>query len=294
MNIEIFNDITKEIIKASSNFKIQKIMLTGSYASKLLSRIDYQQKGISDFNYYVYLDGNDIETYKMNQIIHEAIEKILVRNEIEYTLDIHPFAYSVPNDKASIQITTRSISTKKMEEFANYCWNGWAMNLYVLFENEELIDPFLNLPKLTKDERWEVAISQALSSYRNKIMNLPLFTMDSQNQLIEIIRYCKEIIKDGIQINMSNTEFEKGIHFKYLHEGREGIIRFYKENKLFVDKIHLIEEILAFNDKTYNKNNNFDEIINKYLEIFFDLYKSWIKIISKNNTKIYREQMQWY
>lgn len=294
MYIKIFNEITKEILTTSVGFKIKKIILTGSYAAKLLMKEDYQQKGILDFNYYIYLDGEDIEIYKMNQIIHRTIELALARKELDFTIDIHPFAFYIPNNKANIQLTTRAISTKNMDDFANYCWNGWAMNSYVLYENKELVDPFLCIPKLIKDEKWEVAISQALSSYRNKILNLPLFITDYRYQLYEIIRYCKEIIKDGIQINMKNNDYERGLHFKYLHAGKKGVLQFYKDNKLFLERINIIEEILAYNDQIYNEINGIDEKIDSYLETFFILYKAWIEVLSKVNPKVRLNQMQWF
>ncbi|MFD2307607.1 hypothetical protein [Enterococcus termitis] len=275
---EQFKEISKHLIENDKFNKIVSIGITGSYASKLKNGPDYQQKKLSDYNFYVYIDGEEKDSYYYNKLLRESLEKVLI--DTDYTLDLHPFSF-YPLDCSvdkMVQLTTRCILMNRKDLYASYIWHGWKKNYIELYTKQDIFEA---IPLLKKDESWFRTIYHAINYYKNMILNIPLFTSCEAGRKVELIRYTKELIKDGVQILMESDLYESEEHYTILHGGKEEIMKFYSSISELMTLNNCIERILSFHDDD-EKSIEETEIVST----FFKLFKILELTLKKQNQSI--------
>ncbi|MFD1901405.1 hypothetical protein GQR36_17820 [Enterococcus termitis] len=142
-------------------------------------------------------------------------------------------------------------------------------------------DIFEAIPLLKKDESWFRTIYHAINYYKNMILNIPLFTSCEAGRKVELIRYTKELIKDGVQILMESDLYESEEHYTILHGGKEEIMKFYSSISELMTLNNCIERILSFHDDD-EKSIEETEIVST----FFKLFKILELTLKKQNQSI--------
>lgn len=315
----VVKDLSTNLIEKISNdtsLTLEGIILTGSMASYLKNRFGSHHPswlGIPDVNFYVFTNDSPSEQVKANYYLAESLNELKLSEEVNLLIDIHPSNNSlrVPDEtKLNIQLTTRVISLDNPSVIADYCWKGWKSNYCTLFPKNSKFDKLDAILKNTKrDEHWLKHMYLALVSYGNQLLLSPLVDLTNINlrTFDEGFRYLKEIAKDGVQIGVTDKEFESGLHEKIIKEWRYKISDFY-EQRYGLNAKEIINHLNHIDDNYWDARRETNaglRIISKALELREIVFEKGFKqrVLEFSNSKAdikdilissYGNLAQWY
>ncbi len=310
------NSIKEGIIDKSSSDPssgLEGIILTGSMASWLNHKDTNHSPSwgsIPDINLYAFVDSGSKKA-RMNSYIGESIHNAQKElQNINFLVDLHPTANYVgtPDERyANIQLTTRSIALDNPDEIADYCWKGWKSNYHTLYPEKS--DFFsrkdIEIQSPRRDERWLRNMYLALSSYGNFCTLSPLIDPGKQKERMfdEGYRYLKEIAKDGVQIALSEEEFQENKGDSVLKNWRNQATEFY-EHKYGEDASNIIELLNFYEDNYWKKRKESGEGLNilenaiKLRDIVYERgFLKRLDEISNNSPRIkkmFGDLVHWY
>lgn len=217
--------------KAFQNGELISVIVTGSYAAyKLDPKLgNINLAGVPDINIYGIVNQDNYGHLRIALDYANVLRRVSQKSEDNIMLDLHPFYKSYGNiveDKFNLQITSRIINAKNIDQYPITFWEGWQSCFYELCTNQKNYFRDLKFKEFVRDKKWLTDMYMALSSYNNAVHMAVASGMYENRQHIftEVHRYIKEVLKDGISIGIPLTE---KYDYKKIKAWKKDLIGFY-------------------------------------------------------------------